>query len=232
MRVRGWCYKRPDPETTKHNSDQRREGTASRLSVSEAKAFLAFSKRGCWNLNEWQWQMFTDENIIFENVLQIWFLPPNTSKCNIFLYVTFFALVFIYSIAVYSISVHYIYIIVIILLLSWSTFDKIKSLFYKIIRLLWFWMTASAGDYTPPPLTDPRLDCQLQSAPANKCQTDQLCFDFYHCPCSGALINSNWIQLVEDSVCTSADTHLVPTCFCLLRPAVKLCDNRSDHQQM
>lgn len=74
----------------------------------------------------------------------------------------------------------------------------------------------------------PRLDSQLHLTPAKQMtrKTAQSCFDFYHCGCSGALTNSNWIELVEDSVCANththaeADTRLAPACFCLLRPAV------------
>lgn len=110
-----------------------------------------------------------------------------------------------------------------------------------------------AVEYTPLPLRNapmfarlpgPRLDSQLHLTPGKQMtrKTAQSCFDFCHCGCSGALINSNWIELVEDSVCANTHTHAhtqrqthtycqrVFVFFGLL--LAKFRDYRSEHQQM
>lgn len=73
------------------------------------------------------------------------------------------------------------------------------------------------GDYMPPLLrnarmfacvADPRLDSQLQNAPTKQTrrQSDQSCLTST-IVAAGVLINSNWIELVEDRVCASTHAH-------------------------
>lgn len=82
--------------------------------------------------------MFTDKYIKLRMLFKHEFFHLKPTKCNIFLYMWFFFFFFCTSFS-YILLLHFcaLYIIVMILLLVWPTFDKIKSLFYKILRHWW-----------------------------------------------------------------------------------------------